>query len=338
MKVEQLAREVTAALDTDAGYVLAAQWIDSRYRQLCSRARLRHLRKVGEVVIPAAITTGAVACVRGTTRVYGDADAVEAWLGAGDLEGWSVRLRSAWYEVSSLGSNYLELAVAYAEADLGDIEGFGLVPFGDGDEGFGGGVVESGGYVLVRRYVPLALDARWLGTFVHARLRREVHPVSHAELDIAVGERLEVHSAGPRVFAEVGTNAAGARLVEFYPYCRSAEHVRYVYWSIPPRLGLFDEIPAQIDPYVLKEGALIDLYRYESARAARSGAIDVAALMRNEMRAQATAWERNILEAIGTDRGSDDVSFVLEARFADSRAGRDISTARDEVWARGARP
>ena len=57
--IESVARQLIASVDSDAGYLLGAQWIIKRYEQLAIKAKLRHLRQVGQVSTPAAITTGA---------------------------------------------------------------------------------------------------------------------------------------------------------------------------------------------------------------------------------------------------------------------------------------
>jgi hypothetical protein len=83
-----------------------------------------------------------------------------------------------------------------------------------------------------------------------------------------------------------------------------------------------------IDPYTLKEGIFIDLYRYEKARSLRKGNIEQAALWRNEEKTQMTIWKRIIDDAIRTSRGSDDLTIILDwfgsvARFGDQRTARD---------------
>src|SRR5574342_657523 len=95
--VEQVAREVLAAIDTQAGHLLAVQWVAERYRRLASRTRFRHLRRLGEVILPAAITAGTITTTQGSTTVTGDATAQAAWSNA--LVDRMLRASVAWYRI-----------------------------------------------------------------------------------------------------------------------------------------------------------------------------------------------------------------------------------------------
>jgi hypothetical protein len=81
---------------------------------------------------------------------------------------------------------------------------------------------------------------------------------------------------------------------------------------------------------VLKEGALIDLYRYLKGKALNANRTEVAAIYRNDEHAATTRWERRIQEAARADRGVDDTTFILE-HFGGRTSGRDIKYARDIV-------
>ena len=50
--IESVARQLIASVDSDAGYLFGAQWIIKRYEQLAIKAKLRHLRQVGQVSTP----------------------------------------------------------------------------------------------------------------------------------------------------------------------------------------------------------------------------------------------------------------------------------------------
>jgi len=141
----------------------------------------------------------------------------------------------------------------------------------------------------------------------------------------------------PTQVSQLGTDSSGDLQVEFYPYSDESEIVHYVYWGMPSTLSITTTIPPQIDPQVLKEGALIDLYRYLKARALSIGQIDAAALLRNDEHAQNTRWERIIQEARRADRGIDDTSFILKMYGGRQGLTGDITDARDEIYYRGAR-
>jgi hypothetical protein len=309
--VEEVARSVVAALHTDAGYLLASRWVSERYRQLCSRSRFRHLRRVGVLAVPANVTAGTVTVARGSRVVTGDATARAAWSNA--LVGRFVRASVTWYEVDEItASGDLHLVVEYAESD-----------------------VTAGTYVVVARRLSLDPSVRWLGdAMVQPRRRWVLGHTSLTEMDTAFPAR-DLVDGGPRLWAEVGVAADQSKVIEVYPYTATSEVVQYTYWPTPPDLGLRDPLPTVIDGYALKEGALIDLLRFEMARAAQRGDHETAALLRNDYRAQSTVWERVILEAIRADRGTDDVTFLLNATGMTQGVGPgDITTAYDQVLSR----
>lgn len=314
--VESVAREAVAAVDSDAGYLIASQWVARRYQQLCSRSRFRHLRRIGEVTLPGRINTGTVTATRGSRIVTGNAAAQAVWTPS--IVGRYFRSSTVWYRISAVVQSTLRLENEFAEADVAAVA-----------------------YNIVARRVHLNSNVRWLSEeFVHFRFRRPVIRRSIMELNTLAPER-QLVGTPPQWWAEVGSgtddDGRTTKDVEFYPYPADDELLGYVYWDVPPLLGFADEIPPEIDSYVLREGALIDVMRHEMSKAMRAGQVEVAATWRNEMRAQMTSWERNILEAIRTDRGTDDVTFILTSPRG-GQFGTDIVTARDEIFARGARP
>ena len=308
--VEEVARTVVATVDVSGGYLLAAKWVADRYQELCSRSRFRHLRRIGELSLPADVAAGTVTATRGLRIVAGNATAAAAWTNA--LIGWHFRARTTWYEIEGVSGTSLTLRSEYAEDTL-----------------------TAGSYRIVQRYTYLDPAVRWLGDFLHMRRRQPITRTSLAELDMLHPSRQRV-SVGPLLYAEVGEgiNPSGARAkqVELYPYCDNDELIHYVYWSEPPILRLDETLPASIDSYTLKEGALIDAMRMKMTEADKAGNVERTAFWRNEYRAQKTSWEQYILNAIRTDRGSDDVSFIMQsAGYA--AASSDIVTARDQVIA-----
>lgn len=309
--VQDVARQVLAAIDTTAGHLLCCQWVAQRYVQLCSRARFRHLRRVGQAVIPAPIVTGTVEVIQGDALVLASLDAADAWGALGDLTGWHFRTTTNWYRVESLtGGTALRLAAPYTEAS---------------------NPVSS--YQLVRRYVPLSRDTRWLTQdgFVLQRTWTPLRPQPLAALDYQAPSRPLV-GPWPLTWTQVESLADGTIQIEFYPMSTQLETVHYVYWAIPPELAMDAEVPSTIDAGVLMEGALQDAMRYNAARAANAGNIEAAGYWRNEYRAQNLIWERRILEAIRTDRGVDDVTLILQLQNAYFGVPQDLMTARDHIW------
>ena len=305
--VDEIASDLVGSFDAQDALVPALRWINNRYVQLVRRARFRHLRQIGELSIPAQQNTGTVSVTRGSTTVTGVGT---GWSFLPDTEGWYFRAGTAWYKIdSSGGATDITLASAYAEDD-----------------------VSGGSYALIKRFHPLESDARWIGQFAHDRLRSTLDgPIAHAALDVIAPDRNLIASL-PEFVAQAGVDSSGYLIVEIYPYCSRSEMIHYEYWSLPEDLGFSSDIPAQVDHDVLKEGALIDPFRWFMAKAAKQGKVDEAALWRNESRAQETRWKDYIKEAVRAARGAEDITAVLGWKSTTGRRIRgDIRSAEDYV-------
>jgi hypothetical protein len=310
--VDELARDIVGSLSIDEGYLIAVRWIDNRYKQLVSRVRFKHLRKVGEVQIPATYDTGTVAVTRDATAVTGTSTVWTTFPGSGTRTNDWIKIASAWHKIASVGSaTALTLSTAFSED-----------------------TVTANSYSLVRRYHSLNATARWLGDFVLTRLRLPLGnggaPVPLEQLDRQAPGRI-LTDQYPRTVSEVGVDSNGYRQVEFYPYSSESEIVHYVYWDLPTALTIGSTLPLQIDPYVLKEGALIDAYRFLKSKARQAGDNDAANSWGNDEQRQATRWEKNIQEAQRTDQGADDKTFILSMFPGGPSRQRDIVTAHDHV-------
>ena len=323
--VEDIARDVIAAVDSDAGYLLASRWVAKRYQQLCSRARFRHLRKVGQLVIHAAIRDGIVVATQGSDTVTTtDATTIAAWRAhEAEIPKRWFRARTNWYEISDVQigtvTASLRLTTPFVESPP--------IPPASGNFG----------YAIAERYVSLDPQVRWVSDSMLLQPRSvSLQHMPLGELDITYPRRPILSGYGPVWWTEVGVDDDGNKKVEFYPYSTTDNMVHYVFWAVPPLLGEKDQIPHEIDPYVLREGALIDAMRYNASRAANAGNAEGAAFWSNSYRAQSTAWERNILEAIRNDKGIDDIGLIL--RTNREVRPRDVVSAHDEIYARGQRP
>ena len=304
--VEEVARSVLAAYRSKASLTLASQWVRDRFRQVASRSRLRAMRKVGNITIPAPYDTGTVSVVTGSTTVSGSGT---TWtLG---MRYRHLKLESTWYEISEVNSaTSLQLSHPVKE---------------DTDTGLG--------YTIRERYSEMPDDVAYLGSVVHMPTTTLLRRISLLELDTAQPDRRGT-GTHPRVYAEVGQSVNTRRRFEFYPYADAAVVLHMAYWQVPPALGLHDNIPFGIDPWVLREGALIDLYRYEMSLAVEKGDQQAAELLRNEMRTQKTQWDtRDLHELVRSDGGSEDIVFIAEQ--VGGSMGGDITTAEQQVWTSG---
>lgn len=317
--VKEVISDILATTELDSGGAFLARCLDNRYKELMSKVKPKQLRKVGELSVPGAIDSGTVTVTRGSTTVTPDATAQAAWVtspGVGDQYYWQFRARNTWYTVSSIAAlgATLELTSEFAEDD-----------------------VAAGDYELVKRWNPLASNARWLGEFVLPRLQLPLSPLSLEQMDMAYPGRVLV-GGYPRVVCEVGVINAGSndvRVVEAYPIPTDSEMIGYIYYALPSTLTLASNIPTFIEAYILKEGVLIDAYRKLMNKHLKAGNVEQAGFYRNEYRTQETRWKNYIEDMVKQDRGMDDISFILTSLRATMSADHDNErTAHDYVYNR----
>ena len=304
--VDDVARSTIAAVGSNAGLLQAIKWTSDRYRQLANRGKLRALRRIAQITIPAAIesggTDGAVdgglaTFTRDSDIVTGNATAQATWLSLGaDIVGRYIRYRRVWYKVVNVEplagpSAQLRLENTCTEPDSTDTA-----------------------YKLVQRHTRMPSDARFFGRFVQQRLWRPLSLVSISELDLMHPERLFVAGTGPELCAEIGVGEDGQRLMEFYPYPHRAESILFTYYIKSPDLNPGDALPEELDVESLKMGVLIDVYRFEMAKALRDNKVEVAAVWRNELRAQEKTWEDRLQELMRVDRSTEDINVILHTQ------------------------
>ena len=305
--VDEIVKDIMSVAPAQVDPIAAARWLDNRYKELVTKAQFSNLRKIGELSIPGVIDTGTVTTTRGSTSVAGASTTFETEVGSGTQEHYYFRTSNAWYKIASItNETALVLASAFAET-----------------------AVSAGTYQIVKRTHALASDARWTGKFVFPRLRLEVKKRSRDEFDLSYPGRPLVGPT-PQIVCLDGVDSNGYLQVEVYPPPENSELLRYVYWSLPTSLTLSSTIPAQIDAYVLKEGALIDVYRKAKISQIELGNVEAAALYANEEQKQRTVWRSIVNDAIRTQRGSDDVTFILES-FGGRRGSAEIRTAREQI-------
>lgn len=323
LTVDDVARSALSAVDSNAGLLQAIRWASDRYRQLSNRGKLRAMRKIDKLILPAAITDGTATFTHGSSIVYGDPIAQASWqagrstVNADNLNenatapnpsivGRYIRFARVWYKIISMEPNgfggvQLRLEVPVADTNsAGAVAVSGTVPAGTG-----------AAYKLVQRHTRLPQDMRFTGRFVQERLWRPITQVAISELDLMHPERLFVAGTGPEMVCEIGDDEDGTRLVEFYPYPLRNEAILFTYYRKTPDLMPGSILPHEIDAEALKMGVLIDVYRFEMAKALRENKVEVAAVWRNECRAQETTWEKRIEEMLHVDKSQDDITVIL---------------------------
>jgi hypothetical protein len=311
--VEEVVKDIQSLGMRSFSPVACAKWLDNRYKELVARIRFKNLRKVGELSLPALVETGTVSATRDSTAITGDSTTWATSPGVATHTQYWIKIRTAWYKIASVASDTaLTLNSAFAEDSVTDAT-----------------------YKIVRRFHSLASDARWLGLFVHPKLRQRLNMMTEEEFDISYPGR-PIAGIYPISVCEAGVDSSGYTQVEIYPPPLESEMIHYIYWSLPTALTLSSTIPQIIDAYVLREGALIDAYTSASIAELNLGNIEAASVYSNSAAKQRTIWERKINDACRTQRGSDDLSFII-TNFGGPRKTGSIRTARDHVllnWSR----
>ncbi|WP_413935960.1 hypothetical protein [Nitrospira sp. BLG_1] len=304
-RVEDVARDALAACDCSAGHLLASQWVVARYQQLATRVRLRHLRRVGELRVPGQVTAGLANFTLGSDLITGDATAQAAW--TSDMIGRHIRGKVVWHEIVNVTSGVLKIASPYTESSA-----------------------SASSYTIVQQWIPLDPLATFIGRqFIYAERRIAFDLRQREELDKAYPSRQAV-GRGPDIVAEAPALPDGTRRVEIYPYQQDPLTLKYIWWPNVGEMQPQDALPPQLQKYALKEGVLIDIYRYKMAQAADKGEIEKAAFWRNEMRTQETKWEVYIRELMQSDNQFDDLTFILGVPGI-GMSDSDIRTAQDQV-------
>lgn len=161
-------------------------------------------------------------------------------------------------------------------------------------------------------------DARWFGSAVYfdgSLKTQRVQLITYEELELWFP--LRPATAGtPYYYAEKGLNAAAtARSIEVYPPCitKTSATLNVMYWEIPADLSYDSTLPFDVEPSLLKEGAAIDLMRYEAAKAIRNGQSDVATLWGGQLATQEKRWENALLDLAVVDRGErEELQYLIQ--------------------------
>ena len=323
--VQEVVDAALAAVESEAGPQLVAGWISERYRELSNKVRFRHLLKHAELTLPALIDDGTVTLTVGSNVVVGTATARTAWLA--DPEATSGRFfrvdgQRTWYRVNGL-------------TGVGDL--ILDTPWQVGHQGTASPLTGAG-YTLVERFHRLESDVRWIGIFTHQRLHEPLEEIDNQEFDQTMAGRILIADL-PRYWCERGNDADGTKLVEVYPFTRFSQILTYVYFGIAPVLTLDSNLPNEIDSYILKTGALVDIHRWEFAKALRDNKPEVAATWRNEMNTLSTRWDEKIRDAVKADRaGRAGPAFQLHTGGFPQGGDHRIRNAYDYVWQKGNRP
>jgi hypothetical protein len=290
--VADTALQIIAATASDAGIQLAINWLNQRYAEFCARARTNQNRRWGTVYVPSPITAVTVTATTGSNQVTFSAQPVDVVTGANiNPVGWHLRINVQWYFIiAGSGAGPYTL-----ESDYSETAGTGL------------------SCTLVERFIPVADPlCRWVSQVGHMRRRRKLNWKPYDQIQSQYTGRSLVTSSpwcwseAPRFIGETDISpilgTSGQKFFEVYPPSSQQETYTYIYWTIPSTLSPTATLPPEIDEYVLREGVLVDVYRYKAEQwAAKPNGDQMATYYANREARQMTIWEKKIQEAQVTD-------------------------------------
>lgn len=295
--VGEVARAALADVaERGAGIANGIRWVNERISDLDVR-RLKHRRRIGSLVLPAAITAGTVSVTNGAETVTPDATALAAWAKK-SFAGWFIQFGSdaTWYRVLSSSASVLTLDQAYQGTTDADAT-----------------------YHLAQRYVTLKPDVQFLGEKMSLERTGTVLTLkSQAQLDLMVPGR-DWDPSFPRYFSEF-SEEGGKKVLEFYPYSTRDEHVLCVYWEAPGTLTSEDIVPSCFSQRDLKIGVLADIYSYQAAKASTDGKVDLANRLSNLAARQETLWERAKQNIYRRTRATEDLVLLFGTRSQSTTA------------------
>jgi hypothetical protein len=329
LTLEQVARGVRAEIDSDVNLEIVVQFVSRRIAELYSKSKFKSLRRLGELRLPAALgsidgTNGGTCTVTpGSNIVTGDSTAQAAW--SRQLEGRFFRTfpLHTWYRIAKCDPPTITLENPVStERNPDFVVGTPLV---------------GQAYYIVQRLVPAPPEVRYFGQFVLPYLYQPINFLSPEEMNRRYPARYLV-GPYPWVISEFGTDFGRTglpKLLEVYPYPLIDTIVSFTYWTQPPTFALTDALPPTLDPHIPRELAMIPLYRYEAARALRRGQIDVWKGFSNEARAQEAKFDDLVNDALKSDNGTDDVTFIMDHYPRRRAADWDpVQSAYADVWMR----
>jgi hypothetical protein len=328
--IETIARTVKSEMASDVNLEIVAQFVSQRIMEVYSKSKFKSLRRYGELNIAATIGSidgssgGTVTVTPGSNICTGDSVAATVWNNT--LEGRFFRIfpLKTWYRIAKVDPP----ATITLDSPVSTERNTDLTV---------GVPLPGQSYYIAQKFIPLAPDARYLGTFTLPYYFMPIEFTSPEEMNRRYPSRYLV-GPYPWVLSEFGTDWGQSnkpKIVEVYPYTTIATVMPYTYWASPPMLAFDDELPPTFDPHIAREMAMIPCYRYEYMRAMRQGNVQGAELLRNEFRSQETRMDDWVDQALKSDNGSDDITFIMSRYQSRKSADFDpVTSSRDDVWMR----
>jgi hypothetical protein len=316
--------QIIAATASDAGVQLALNWLNQRYIELVARARMRQNRRYGTLYAPQPITLPTVAITTGTTAVTFSSIPKDPVTGNNvSVQGWHLRVNVTWYFVTAHTSGSTSATI---------------------ESKFSDATATASAITLVQRFIPVPdANTRWISSVVHPRRRKRLRYKTGEQMNTAYPARTVVGAfpwcwtEAPRFVdtLDISTvlGSTGQKFIEVYPPSNIAETYGFVYWNVPPSFVITDSLPPEIDEWVLREGVLVDVYRYKSEQWAAKGNPEMAGFYTNKEMKQRVVWENAIQQAQVTDALFHPLVPIEIDMFTDSgEYGGDITNAHDFIW------
>lgn len=278
------ATQIIAATASDAGVQLAVNWLNQRYAEYISRGRKRQNRRFGAIYAPIPITNLTINATQGNAGITFSAIPTDPTTGAQiNLIGWHLRTNVTWYFITNhtAGSTNAQIQSPFTDAT---------------------GTTLSA--TLVQRFLPVTdPSCRWISSVVHMRRRKRLREIPWEALNSRYPGKTPILAApwcwaeAPRFIANISLSGAGQKFIEVYPPSSVVETYNYVYWNVPQVFAVTDILPPEIDEWVLREGVLVDVYRYKQNKWADAGNQVMADHWAQQVVMQEARWEAAIQKA-----------------------------------------
>jgi hypothetical protein len=310
--VQDIARQAVGQLGLDRGYALGTQFASEAYQEVCARAKFRHLRKIGQIYLPAPFQAGSITLTLDSPVVTLNAVALAA-AQANQFYKWPEGFSGLWFR-PQIGITWYRIAEAYVANGIGTL--ILETPFAyDNSYLVGTSQLTQSNvtYFIIPRYQQLDPTARQLGVFMVDYVFRPLRVVSEDQLNRMVPGRFLI-SSYPEYVAELNSNlnlTGMPKQIEVYPYPSNSVTLHYTFWQTPPVLGFGDYLPPTIDTDIIRTGTKMFLAGSESGKAVRAGNMEAAAYWRNVANQEETKYEGKINRAIRNDRGPEDLKMTI---------------------------
>jgi hypothetical protein len=330
--VDDVARSIIAAVDqkSQVGPELMATWVFEAYKELVGKVQYKHLRRRFTIYAPAPYTsftanTQSATFTQGSNLVQGTGTSFDMI-----HQGWFIRTANVWVRIVAVNpaTQVVTLESPFSESTVTD-----------------------GSFYCVQRYLPLPENIRWCTMITHPRIRRKIRSRTMNWLDSKYPSRLLI-GPWPWAWAEAFTQRGLASMqipptgdapqttdrrkyVELYPPSNQDEQYDGTGWMLPDKFEPEDELPPEIDEYVLRAGVLEYFYNNRAMEVLEKSP-EAAQVLLNKADRQHTRWLDSIQNAIVSDRLNDDVDVTVTDDegwdYADIRTGTEMLLIQDAAY------